>query len=75
MKFSSVTSGIELLVSILTDKKALEAETYEMQLRRVTKRSFKNYQKTHVSKAEAETFQTKKRKLFINGPSEKNELV
>ena len=29
--FKSLTSAIELLVRILTDKKALEAETYEMQ--------------------------------------------
>lgn len=29
--FESVTSAIELLVRILTDKKELEAETYEMQ--------------------------------------------
>ena len=57
----SVTSAIEHLVRMLTDKKKLEAKRYEMQFIKcscyliVRKRSPENYKKTHLSKAEAKT--------------------
>ena len=78
--FESVTSAIELLVRILTDKKELEAETYEMQFIKCScDLSEKDRQKIirrHISVKQKQKLakQRRVRKLCINGSSEKKSL-